>query len=123
MSEKAINPAVIQQGIGLFNQDRQETEVDLVDFVRSLLIQSGLSLNVQEFFNKDRRIVDASTRTTDVQRFLLNQYFNMQLMNASVSSIDQRAALLSSGDIRDWMVLFRERVLPFLIEQDLPRAI
>jgi hypothetical protein len=118
-----MNVSALEKGVQMYHAPKADNELDLVDAVRQSLINAGLKDRVDLFFDNNKFIQEATGKNADVQRFLLNRYWTTQLMNAPVQSMDQRIALVPNGDVRDWLVLFRERVLPFVVEQNLPIAI
>lgn len=118
-----MNVSALEKGVSMYNAPKNENEIDLIDAVRQYLIQAGLQDRVNQFYDTNRFIKEGIGKNAEVQRFLLNRYWTTQLMNANSESMNQRIALISNGDVRDWLVLFHERVLPFVIEQNLPISV
>lgn len=102
---------------------RRADEFDLVGAVRTTMLNAGLGQRIPEFFDSNIYIIDAANKKPEVQRYLLNRYFNTQLMNADANSIDERFCLIPNGEIADWLRLFTDKVLPFIIANDLPKGI
>lgn len=114
---------VIQEGIARYQQGRKEHDIDLVQEVRDSMMSSGLGLKIPEAFNNSRFIIEAEGKAADVQRFLLNRYWNQQLMASAKQSMDERYCLIPDGTVEDWLKLFKQKVLPFVIENNLPIVI
>jgi hypothetical protein len=108
------------------NQDyfkpRAEGEIDLVAEVRNILISNGLGQNIENYDN-NRIIVDAVDKSSAVQRFQLNRFFALQMVMVNANSTEERFCLIPNGDVSDWLVLFKSKVVPFLIEHSLPKPI
>lgn len=109
----------ITQGIQEYHQTRQADDIDLVQEVRTILINSGLAQNLQAF-DSNRFIIEAATKPSSVQRYLLNRFWNQQLITCSAISIEERYCLIPDGAVQDWLMLFKEKVVPFLITNNLP---
>lgn len=119
MQTAATDP--IKQGITQYTQDKPEGDIDLVDEVRQLLIGSGLQSKLP-FYDNNRFIKEAEGKHSQAQRYLLNRYWTHQLSLAPVVSIEERYCLIPDGDIGQWLNLFRAKVLPFVIQFNLPVA-
>jgi hypothetical protein len=105
-----------------YHQPKPEGEIDLVNEVYEILVQSGLKKNIAAY-TEDRRIKEAQGKGAAIQRFLLNSYWTLQLMSASQPSIEERYCLIPNGEIEDWLKLFKARIVPFLVSNNLPKAI
>jgi hypothetical protein len=56
-----------------------------------------------------------------VQRFLINRAFHMILGGVTTeNTMDTRFCLVDTGDIKDWILLFRTGVAPTLVRLNLP---
>jgi hypothetical protein len=106
-----------------YQQERLPEDVDLLTAVRDLLISSGLFKSVETAFDTNRFIIEAKDKPSDAQRFLLNRYWSLQLMQSSKVSVNERYSLIPNGDIAAWYRLFKNVVLPFIIENNLPVVI
>lgn len=108
------------------NQDyfkpRTEGEIDLVAEVRNILVSSGLGQNIGNY-DDNRIIVDAVDKSSAVQRFQLNRFFALQMVMVNANSTEERFCLIPNGNVSDWLILFKSKVLPFLIEHNLPKPI
>ena len=101
---------------------REDGEVNLFDFVAQQFIQYGIPDNivvVQDYFMKN----DLMDRKPNVQKFYLNKFFTTQLLMSEKNSIEQRYCLITDGTIEDWAKLFKNKIMPFLVENNLPRFI
>lgn len=110
-----------EHGKQVYNMPKPEGELDLIAVVREDLVSAGLGEQLAEHYDNNQWIVDGKNRLAEVQRYLLNRYLNFQLQQCPVSSIDARYSLLKKGKIETWLQLFRDNVLPFMVEHRLPR--
>jgi len=113
----------VQNGIDQYQRPRELGETDLITEVRNCLISSGLLQNVITAYDNNRFIMEAKDKTSDVQRFLLNRYWSQQLMLSNSPSIEERYCLIPNGAIADWLSLFKDKILPFVIAHNLPSPI
>lgn len=111
-----------QRKANIMSEVRKEGEFDLVQATRQLLLDNGLGQNLIHFDN-NHHIQSALPLNYEAQRFILNTYFRIQLMSANESSSDARFNLIDTGSAQDWLRLFQQFVLPFLIKHNLPKAI
>ncbi len=101
-------------------EERKEDDIDLVEIVREKLLSIGKEQDIALFDNNEY-ILDAKNRRPKIQRFILNKYWTLQILNIdNVDSIDVRYCLVNDGDIDKWIDLFNKKVVPFIIEHDLP---
>jgi hypothetical protein len=110
----------LQKTMEQYIQPPSAGDIDLVAEVRSILNSSGLGQRVKDAYDPDRFIIEAHGKRTDVQRYLLNRYWNQQLMQAKQPSIEERFCLIPNGEIEDWLRLFKSKIMPFVIQNDLP---
>ncbi len=97
---------------------RGPNEIDLYQVVVDSFIKSGIGNKVpliEAYFVK----YDLLDKKPEVQRFYLNRYFNLELMKATVDSMDQRYCLINDGTIEDWIRLYKTKILPFLLQYNL----
>lgn len=106
-----------------FTAERQDGDADLVADVRTAMLSSGLLQLVVANYDNHPDILDAKTKRPEQQRFLLNRYFTLQLMTEPSKSIEQRFCLIPNGNLSDWLRLFNQKVLPFLVEHNLPTKV
>ena len=98
---------------------QQEGDIDMVAKVRELLISIG-QLPKIHLYDNSPKIKEAMNKRPDVQRFILNDYWNIQIMAVDADSIDVRYCLVGRGDCTSWLYLFESKVLPFIMEHNLP---
>lgn len=120
MQQTPMESSPLQQGIKQYYQPKNPNDMDLVAIVREDLISSGLANHLPTAYDNSRFIQEAVGKDSNVQRFLLNRYWTQQLMSAKQVSIEERYCLIPNGDVQDWLRLFRSKVLPFIIQNDLP---
>lgn len=118
-----MNQTKIQEGMDQYTQPKPEGDIDLVEAVRQLLLSAGLHANVQASYNSNHFILEAMGKPSTVQRFLLNRYWNQQLLSAIHPSIEERYCLIPNGEVKDWLTLFQAKILPFLMANGLPVVI
>ena len=110
-----------EHGKQVYNMPKPEGELDLIAVVREDLEGAGLKEQLPDYYDNNQWILDGKNRLAEVQRYLLNRYLNFQLQQCPVSSIDARYSLLKKGKIETWLQLFRDNVLPFMVEHRLPK--
>ena len=120
-----MNAAVqdpLARGRAQYFQPKPEGDIDLVAQVRNLLVSAGLAKQVEIFYDKHQYVIDAAGKESSVQRHMLNRYWNLQL-SMCPNNMDTRFYLVPNGKITDWLRLFTDSVLPFIVQNQLPRAI
>lgn len=122
MTERNLETQV-RETARLYHTPKTEGDIDLVQTVRDLMNAVGLGQKVITLFNTHRFIVEAEGKHSSIQRYLLNRYWNNQLMLATEPSVDVRFCLIHNGEISDWIRLFQQKVLPFAIEHNLPMVV
>jgi len=113
----------LQAGVSTYHKAKAEGDIDLVVVVRNILLNAGLAEKVVTAYDGNRFIIEAYGKDSEVQRFLLNRYWNQQLMMGKRVSIEERYCLIPNGTIDDWLKLFNAKVLPFLLDNNLPVVI
>lgn len=106
-----------------FTKERLSTDIDLVKEVRDLLVNSGLMQEVINHYDTSNYILEASTLTPDGQRFLLNRYWNLQLLVVDAITVEERFCLITNGEFHDWLRLFKDKILPCAICHRLPTSL
>jgi hypothetical protein len=105
-----------------YNTPKPVGDIDLIAKVREILISAGLRPKVESFYDTNRFIIDANGKHSEIQRHMLNRYWNYQLNQAKQRSIEERYSLVVDGGIDNWLQLFIDKVLPFIVTNDLPRG-
>ncbi len=113
-------PEQLQPRFDQYHQPKDANDIDLVATVRTILVEAGLLQYVIAGYDPNRFINEAKNKPSEVQRFLLNRYWSFQLMQSEKSSIEERSYLIPNGEITDWIRLFETKVLPFILENNLP---
>lgn len=108
------------QGVEQYYAAKPEGDPDLVAEVRTLLVEAGLLPKVLDAYDGNRFISEAIGKAASVQRFLLNRYWNQELIFSDLPAIEERYCLIPNGTIEDWLRLFKSKVLPFVIAHNLP---
>lgn len=116
MSNTHQNPADV------YYAPKPEGDIDLVLEVRNILAASGLLMKLPETYDNHRFILEAAGKPSSVQRFLLNRYWAAQLAMAPRPSVEERYCLIPNGAVADWLDLFRKKIVPFVLDNDLPKS-
>lgn len=103
-----------------YDEPRQVNDLDLVGWVRNELNLAGLGQEVIQGFDTSMTIQTAVQKRPEVQRYMLNKFWNLQLMMFASESINERFCLVPNGHVEEWMKLFKTSVLPFLVAKRLP---
>lgn len=111
----------IINGIDMYNQPKPPGDIDLIAEVRNCMLSAGLGQRIAAFDN-NRFIKEAINKDSSVQRYLLNRYWTNQLLHSPRVSIEQRYCLIPDGKVEDWLELFKNSILPFIVSNDLPIA-
>lgn len=106
----------------MYNEPRETTDIDLIDSVRKVLIQNGLDEQVKNAFDTHHFIQEAVTKRPLVQQYFLNRYWNIQLMSCEINTFEQRSNLILCSNNEDWLNLFINRILPFVVNYKLPKV-
>lgn len=118
MINENLNPH--QAAVSDYHRKRQEGDIDLIKKVRDELVAAGLSQKLPDAYDNNRFIKDAVDKPSNVQCYFLNRYWSLQLMTSSKPSSEERFCLVSDGSMEDWLRLFKAKILPFVIENNLP---
>lgn len=104
----------------LTKEDTNEVGFNLIEKVANLLTAVGLHKEVLSFYYTNPWIIEAQKFPVEGQRFLLNRYWNQQLLNCEINTVSQRCCLIPDGLINDWLRLFEGKILPICVEYNLP---
>lgn len=108
----------------IFKEARQATDFDFVLEVRNILINAGASAEQITAYDTAKIIADAQSMRPDAQRHLINRFFRTQMLSLrEVDSIVVRTYLIDAGEYSDWIRLFKDSVVPFLIRNSLPKVL
>jgi hypothetical protein len=104
------------------NNTSEATPPDLVDVVTKILIKHNHP-NPEAWTS--RLNPDAfNPRTLDIQRFLINRAWHQILgeldINKIEDTLDIRYQLVDTGEIKRWVELFEQGVVPCIIRHNLP---
>lgn len=100
-----------------------QAEDNLIQFTRNIMIDAGLKQRVLDAFDNNQYIMDAKGTPAAMQRFLLNRFWMLQALSVDAPSHDVRFSLIETGSFQDWKRLFKDVVLPFAVQHDLPRRL
>lgn len=102
---------------------RQVGDIDLIKCVRDILVRHGLKQKVEQLFDTDVNIVYASSLGPKAQRDVLITFWNLQFMTVDKGGYEERAILGLPFSDEDWIRVFVEKLIPFIIDNDLPRGL
>ena len=106
--------------MAFYNSDRQNDEIDLVKEVRQRFLSLGLEDKLQDGFDSNRFILEADGKNSHVQQFLLNRYLSIQFMASESDTAVERYALMNEVNPSEWLTVFEQRILPAVVNLDLP---
>ena len=106
-----------------YNSQRRPDEMDLISEVRGLMAEAGLSERLPYAFDSNRFIVEAKNRPAHAQQYNLNRYLTLQFMAAEGPVTIPRYALIYEIAPHDWLTIFKDTVLPALVDSNLPVVI
>lgn len=112
-----------QNNVDIFLKERAPEDLNLVELVRNLLVNSGLLPEVIKNYDSSKYIQQAEHLQPEGQRFLLNRYWNFQLLVVDQPTIEERFCLITNGEHKDWLRLFKDKILPCAIANRLPTSI
>lgn len=101
---------------------KPEGDLDLVQQVADNLAQYGLKDQLAAHFYTHRFVQEAQGKRSDIQRHLLNRYWNLQLAMVP-GSAEIRPYLIQTSTVENWFELFQRYVAPFIVNHQLPRPI
>lgn len=107
------NPAMDE-----YNKPRDPSDYDMVFLVAKHLEEELNNKNAGNLFRGDPIIASVVSKTSNVQRVMINRYFTNLLLvfrsKKDVNVTDVLFYLVSDGYVEDWFTLFRTYVIPFL---------
>jgi len=105
-------------------EKRQPNDTDLVQECNKILIKHGLGTQSEQVFLQDEDIKRALDLHSEGQRYFINRFWTLQLMSlVGVNTMNERWCLVPKGDIKDWLRLFEDSIVPTLINHQLPKAL
>lgn len=111
---------LMNKPIEYYNSERMATEMDLVDKVRELFIKNGVGHLLKEAYEESRFIIEARSRPSHAQQYLLNRWISLQLM--AKDNADPLLLYSLVYEIRpdQWLRIFEQYILPNMLSLDLP---
>lgn len=103
--------------------ERKTGDIDIIKCIREILIRNGLKKKVEELFDTDSSIAYAQHLGPLAQRDVLASFWNLQFMNAGVGGYEERACLTLPFNDSDWIRVFVEKLIPFIVDNDLPKVL
>ena len=117
-------PPAMAELIDSYFADKPADDVDLVFEIRKLLVDAGISEDlIKAAYDNNKHVAEAAGKLSEVQRTLLNRYWQIQLRSASELSTDVRYYLIPNGIVYDWLRMFSDHILPFVLRNSLPTVI
>ena len=112
----------IEDAKQLISTEAAPGSLDMIAEVRRILQHNTLANQARSYYDTHRYIIDAEGKAPEIQRHYLNLYWGLQLVNADDNSIEERYCLVPNGNPKDWLVLFEQKIVPFLIKNNLPKS-
>lgn len=99
-----------------FLELRDYDDINLVPIIKDYMLQLNVDSILINRFNNDPNMQLASSRRSDVQRYLINKFLLETLMTfRATHDITNLRLILSNNDsINDWLIAIREVVLVFI---------
>lgn len=95
-------------------------QVNLVEVVTAMLFSAG---HPQPQAWLQGLHPDAiNSNNPEVQRFLINRYWRGQIAQVPGNTLDIRYCLVDQGQYTDWIRLFKNGVLPCIMDNQLPKT-
>ena len=106
-----------------YNSQRRSDEMDLIATVRGMMSEAGLGERLPYAFDNNRFIMEAMNRPAHAQQYNLNRYLTLQFMAAEGAATMPRYALIYEIAPHDWLTIFKDTVLPAMVDANLPVVI
>ncbi len=115
---------MVKPGENILSRKRKGEDVDLTSVVRELLVNAGLTPNVEQHYDTHHMIKSSLDLEPGAQLFLQNAYWRLQLMNvADENTMYERMCLQDNIDIDTWVTHFTKTLLPRIASLDLPQTL
>ena len=100
-----------------------EGEFELLSYIREQLVKAGLGDRIH-FFDNSRFIQDAHNRPAHAQQFCIIRWLTLQFMHAEDCEETRlaRYALIYEVNPAEFVVIFKQKILPVLVNFGLPVA-
>ncbi len=104
------------QPIGL-----KPTDIDLISKVRDVFANlSGNDPRVMAAYESDNNVMSAKALTTEIQRYKLNMFLNLQYSALSGDISVHRGYILRDGPAESWLQMFETYHAPTMLRLGLP---
>ena len=112
----------------IFNRQRVEGEYNVIESVRETMASHGVSSGSLHVFDTNDRISRMKESNSDAQMFALGIFLNTQLslvsqINPKRSTVPEREILGTQMRPSEFLTCFKEKILPTLLEFELPKRI
>ena len=112
----------------IFNRQRVEGEYNVIESVREIMVSNGVSNDSLQVFDENDRLSRMRNSNSDAQMFGLGLFLNTQLslvnqISPKRSTVPEREILGTKMQPSEFLICFKEKILPTLLEFDLPRRI
>ncbi len=99
---------------------KRDNDVDLIGACRDILIHHAISPEQLAAYDGNPTLNNAKSLTTAAQRIALNQFWHLQMGPFGRLSHQQRHKLIENGTVEDWLKLFAQGPVQFIIDNNLP---
>lgn len=120
VTPKGEQPALIMPTADLSKLQREEGQVELIEKCRELLVMNNIAAEQLAVYDNDPSLRAAKNLNTATQRVALNQFWSLQLSPFGQITHPHRIRLIENGSVMDWLRLFGNGPLQFIIENNLP---
>lgn len=97
--------------------------INLITETADLLRSVGLVKECEQVFLTNPAIVACVDSPEYIQVKVLNYFWRVQLSQFGKDSMQARYCLVDEADAKQWIKLFQDTVLPFIVEKNLPTII
>lgn len=98
-------------------------DINLIGCVRDILIHSGRRDRIEQLFDTNTSIIYALDKGPKAQRDVLIAFWNLQFMGTACGGHEERACLSLPFNDEDWLRVFNDKLVPFILDNDLPKAL
>lgn len=119
----SLSQEKLKEGLHTYSRPRTPDEINLTLVVRNILVESNVSEQALSAYDNNRFIIESADKNSECQRFFQNRFWDLQLISSDKPTVDERYCLLGDGEIHDWIILFKSTVLPFILNNNLPKVV
>lgn len=107
----------------VYHQPPEQNQECLVKKLRAVFVGYGLEKTMQENYDTHIDIVSANQKNQLVQRYHINRWLFEQLLYFPGDTVSVRLVIANDGPIDPWFTLISQRVVPFFIQNGMPKKL